>query len=439
MQGASARARALAQAPMRRAPAPQPSVEKILSVRAVGGQGDGLAVAEDGSRAFLPLTLAGERARASVAGDRGELIELLETSPERVEPPCPHFGECGGCALQHWDYEAQLAWKREQVRQVLAREGLETEVAPGVPAQPETRRRVALHARPGRGGAVLGYKARRSWRLVEIAVCPISDRRIVEALPGLRKLAAAFLDHPKSAPTLHVTLTRSGLDVDVTGVERKSGGMTADRKMQAAEAAAEAGLARLTLAGEPLYVPGQRVVRLGQALVELPAGAFMQATPQAEVAMVAETLAATEGATRVADLFCGMGTFTFPLVERAPVLAVDGAADAVAALKAAAARTHGLKPVETAVRDLFRNPVSAFELKGCDAVVFDPPRAGALDQARQIAESGAAVVVGVSCNPTTFARDARVLVDGGFRLERVTPVDQFLWSAHIELVGVFRR
>lgn len=425
---------------MRRAPAPRPAVETRLTIQAVGGQGDGLALAEDGSRVFLPLTLAGEEARAVVGGDRGELVELLRTSPERVEPPCPHFGECGGCALQHWDYEAQIAWKCEQVRQVLAREGLETEIASTVPARPESRRRVALHARPGRRGeAALGYKARRSWRLVEIAVCPIADRRIVEALPGLRKVGAAFLDHPKSAPTLHVTLTLSGLDVEVTGVERKFGGLSADRRMQAAEAAGEAGLARLTLGGEPLYVARKPVVRLGPALVEPPPGAFLQATPQAEAAMVAETLAATEGARKVADLFCGLGTFTFPLAERAAVLAMDGAGEAVAPLKTAAGATPGLKPIQATARDLFRDPVTAGELKGCDAVVFDPPRAGALDQAREIGASGAATAVGISCNPTTFARDARALVDAGFRLDRVVPIDQFLWSAHIELVGVFRR
>ncbi len=409
---------------------------ETLRIDRVGAQGDGIAAGPT----YIPLTLPGERITARVENGRGELVELLELSPDRIAPVSPHYGDCGGCSLQHWAEAPYLAWKREQVERALAFERIETEVAATVACPPASRRRLAMHARPGRKGeAILGFKARRSWRLVEVTQCPIADPRLVAALPGLRRLAAAFLEHPKSAPTLHVTLTLSGLDVEVSGVERKSGGLSADARMRAAEAASGMDLARVTMGGEIVYLARQPIVRVGPATVALPAGAFLQAAAPAEAAMVGLVSEAAVGAKGIADLFCGVGTFTFPLAQIAPVLAADAADGAVAALRSAIASAPGLKPIRAEARDLFRRPVSAEEMKKIDTVVFDPPRAGAEIQAREIARSGASVAVGVSCNPSTFARDARILAEAGFRLEKVTPVDQFLWSAHIELVGVFRR
>jgi 23S rRNA (uracil1939-C5)-methyltransferase len=261
----------------------------------------------------------------------------------------------------------------------------------------------------------------------------------VAAFPGLRAIAAPLFEHPKSAPTLHTTLTETGIDVDVTGVEAKSGGLSADRRRRVAEAAAEAGFARVTLSGEMVFQARAPIVRFGEARVALPAGGFLQAVPEAEDAMAAFAMQATAGAGLVADLFCGAGTFSFRLAEQHRVLAMDAAEDAVAALKAALGTAPGLKPIEPACRDLFRRPLLAMEMKKVEAAVFDPPRAGAAEQAGELARSKLARVVGVSCNPATFARDAAMLIAGGFRLERVLPVDQFLWSPHIELVGVFTR
>ena len=407
-----------------------------LEILRVGTQGDGVAEGP----VYAPFTLPGEQVRARVRAGRGELVEVLRPSAERQTPPCPHFFACGGCALQHWADPPYLAWKAGLIREALSREGLETLILPPVACAPGTRRRLALHARPGRPGeARLGYKARGSWTLVDIEVCPIADPRLVAGFPALRRLAAAFLEHPRSAPTLHVTWTETGLDVDVTGVERRTGGLSADARLKAAEAAQAAGLARVTLAGELVYQAARPAVRFGQAVVALPPGAFLQATAAAEQAMGDFILEAAAGADRAADLFCGVGTFSFRLAERAAVLAADASAEAVAALGAAVGAAPGLKPIAAEARDLFRRPVLAQELKGVQAVVFDPPRAGAEAQARQIAASAAARVIGVSCNPATFARDARILVDAGFALERVLPVDQFLWSPHVELVGVFGR
>ncbi|HWE48001.1 MAG TPA: class I SAM-dependent RNA methyltransferase [Caulobacteraceae bacterium] len=409
--------------------------DESLTIERIGGQGDGVAAGP----VFVPFSLPGERVNARVAGDRGDLVEVLSASADRVTPPCPHFGRCGGCALQHWATPPYLAWKREQVRLALAHRGLETDIAETVDCPPASRRRLALHVRPGPSGARLGFKGRGSWSLVDIETCPIADPALVRALPALKRLGAAFLGRAKSAPTLHATLTLSGIDVDVTGVEHAGLGVMADKLGRVAEAAEAGDFARVTQSGEILYQTRQPVVRFGAATVALPAGGFLQATAKAEATMSQLAVDAVKGAKRIADLFCGAGAFSFPLAAVAPVLAADSSAPAITALKSAQASAPGLKPIAAEARDLFRRPLSAQELGKIDAVVFDPPRAGAEAQAHEIAKSKASVVVGVSCAPTTFARDARILVDAGFRLERITPVDQFLWSPHVELVGVFRR
>ena len=410
-----------------------------LKIARVAGQGDGVAETPAGP-VFAPLTLPGETVRGVVIDGRMEAPEILELSPDRIAPVSPHYGDCGGCSLQHWASGPYLDWKRDQVVGALARERIETEVEATVAVPPGTRRRLALHARRLEDGRiVLGFKARKSWRLVEVSTCPVADPRLVAAFPALAKVAAAFLEHPKSAPTLHVTWTLDGMDVDVTGVERKSGGLSADRQMQAIRAAREVDVARLSMAGETLMMARQPRVQFGPATVPLPAGGFLQAVPEAEAAMVERAVAAVKGAKKVADLFCGAGTFTFPLATVASVLAADASAAGIAALKQGIGSARGMKPITAEARDLFRRPLSPYDLKGVEAIVFDPPRAGAIDQTAQIKDTKASVVVGVSCNPQTFARDARVLIDAGFRLETVTPVDQFLWSAHVELVGVFRR
>jgi len=372
-------------------------------------------------------------------GGRAEVAEILAPSNDRVTPPCPHFGACGGCAVQHWRHEPYLAWKAEQIRRALGHEGIEAQFAAGFAAPPASRRRLALHARRGKGGVVIGFKARRSWDLVPIEVCPISDPRLVAAFPALRRLAAPFLEHPKSAPTLHVTWTATGLDVDVTGVERRSGGLSADARVRAAQAAASADMARVSLAGEIIYQARLPMVRFGKAVVALPPGGFLQAVAAAEAEMARIAVEAVAGASKVADLYCGTGAFTFRLAETASVHAADSFPGAVEALKSAIATAPGLKAITAEARDLVRRPVLAPEFKKIEAVVFDPPRAGALEQTREIALSKVGKVVAVSCNPATFARDARALIDAGFALDRVHPIDQFLWSPHVELVGVFSR
>jgi 23S rRNA (uracil1939-C5)-methyltransferase len=413
---------------------PEPETRE-LTIGSIGAEGDGVAAGP----VFTPLTLPGEQVRARVAGDRGDLIEVLAPSLDRATPPCPHFGGCGGCVLQHWRAEPYLAWKVEQIRLALGRVQIETELLAPFVAPPGSRRRLALHARQDGGGAQVGFKARRSWRLVPIEVCPVADPRLVAALPALRGLAASLFEQAKSAPTLHVTLTDNGIDIDITGVERRSGALSADARSRVAEAAAAADFARVTLAGEMLYLARAPMVRIGRAAVALPAGGFLQAVSDAEAAMAAFAQQALSGARSIADLYCGVGAFALRLAEQAPVAAYDVAAPAIAALRSAQGGAPGLKPITAEARDLARRPVLAAELKRIDAVVIDPPRAGAIEQHRELAKSGVARIASVSCNPATFARDARILTDAGFSLVRVLPVDQFLWSPHVELVGVFER
>ena len=421
-------------------PPPSPPPAGPVGVESLGGEGDGL-VRLPGGVLHVAGALPGETVRLRAGPDGPVLDEVVTPSPLRRTPPCPHFGACGGCALQHWDDEAALAWKVERLRATLAMERLETDILPVVRTAPGGRRRAALHARrgPTRAEARLGFKARRSWSLVDIEACLVLNPALARALPALRRLAAPLLEHPKSAPALHVTLSDDGLDIDVSGVEARSGGLSADARQAVAGLAQEAGLARVTLAGEVLFQQRQPTLRIGKARVALPAGAFLQADPHAEAAMVAEAREALAGARRIADLFCGLGAFTFPLAEIAPVLAADGSAAAVQALAGAIATAPGLHGITAETRDLFRRPLLAAEMKRIDAVVFDPPRAGAQAQSAEIARSGVARVVGISCNPATFARDARRLVDAGFRLEKIRPVDQFLWSPHLELAAVFSR
>jgi 23S rRNA (uracil1939-C5)-methyltransferase len=420
-----------------RRPAPPieaPSLHELLIER-VGAQGDGVAAG-----VFVAGALPGERVRASVAGERGELVEVLAASAERALPPCPHFGECGGCALQHWAAAPMLAWKGEQIRLALGREGIETEIGAPFAAPPGSRRRLALHARAGRGGkAQIGFKARGSWRLAPIEVCLVADPRLVAAFEPLRRLAAPLFEHPKSAPILHVTLTATGLDIEISGVERRAGGLSADARSRIAEAAAAADFARVTLDGDMVYQARAPVVRIGRAAVALPPGAFLQAVAEAEAAMGAFVAEALAGARAVADLYCGVGAFALRLAETTPVTALDISEAAVRALAAGQATAPGLKPIAVEARDLVRRPLLAQDLRRIDAVVIDPPRAGGAAQHREIAASAVARVAGVSCNPATFARDAKILTEAGFTLKRVMPVDQFLWSPHIELVGVFER
>jgi 23S rRNA (uracil1939-C5)-methyltransferase len=407
---------------------------QAIGIVRLGAQGDGIAETPSGP-VYVPYALPGEQVLVEQRGERGRLLNVLTAAPERVAPQCRHFAHCGGCALQHLERTAYLAFKREQVTAAFAARGIEAPVAHVVSVGLGARRRATLSARRSGNGLVLGFYEAKGQDIVDLYECPVTASAIVRALPGLKRLVEPLASR-RLAVRLTVTLAANGLDV---AIEDFPGELGPEARERLAQAAAAAKLARVTIAGDTLYQSTIPAVRFGAANVVLPPRAFLQAAPAAEAEMVRLVTSAAGGAKRIADLFCGLGTFTFPLAARASVLAVDGDRQAIAALANAAKRTPGLKPIEAKVRDLFREPLSVKELERFDAVVFDPPRAGAAQQAATLAASGIATLVAVSCNPATLARDARILIDGGYTLERVTPIDQFLFSPHIEAVAVFRR
>ncbi len=407
---------------------------QALDIARLGAQGDGIAETPSGP-VYVPYALPGEQVMVEGHGERARLVAVLAAGADRVAPQCRHFTHCGGCALQHMERGAYLAWKREQVAAAFAARGLEVPVAHVVSVGLGARRRATLSARRTGRGVVLGFFEAKGNDIVDLQECPVTASAIVRALPGLKRLVEPLASR-RLPVRLTVTLAANGLDV---AIEDFPGELGPDVRERLAHTAASAGLARVTLAGDTLYQSTVPAVRFGPANVVLPPRAFLQAAPAAESEMVRLVGTALAGARRIADLFCGLGTFTFPLATKASVLAVDGDRHAIAALESAAKRTPGLKPIETKGRDLFREPLSVRELERTDAVVFDPPRAGAAAQAAVLAQSRVATIAAVSCNPATLARDARILVDGGYALERVTPIDQFLYSPHIEAVAVFRR
>lgn len=405
-----------------------------LTIARLGRRGDGIADTPGGP-VYVPFALPGETVEAeSWPGhpDRRLPIKIEHASPERIAPVCPHFGTCGGCALQHWTAVRYRDWKRGLVVEALSQAGLDASVVDDlIDAHGEGRRRAVLHARRGQGDVLkVGFAAPRAHLIIAIDRCPILAPALDGALPAAWAIAETIETMGKPLD-IQVTATESGLDVDLRG----SGPLTAAATTALARVAGQHRLARLTRHGEIVVQSTAPTITMGRARVALPPGAFLQATAAGEAALVALVREHCGTSGRIADLFAGVGPFALRLAERARITAVDSDKAAVAALKRAAETTQGLKPIAAEVRDLFRRPLAASELKPFDCVVFDPPRQGAEAQAHALAGSAVPLVVAVSCNPATFARDARILVDGGYRLTRVTPIDQFLYSPHAEIVA----
>jgi 23S rRNA (uracil1939-C5)-methyltransferase len=412
-------------------------VTERLSIVRLGHRGDGIADGVSGPL-YVPYTLPGETVEVDDwqgHPDRRHLLRVEQASAERIAPICPHFGICGGCALQHWTEQRYRTWKQDLVTLALAQAGLDVAVDALVDAHGEGRRRAVLHARRGTHAVLqVGFAALHAHHIVAIDHCPI----LAPGLKGAIEAAWAIAEElaPEAKPLdIQVTATNAGLDIDVRG----SGRLSSQRSSALARIAEKHRLARLTRHGDLIAQRAKPTVTMGRATVPLPPGAFLQATAEGE-ATLAQLVATHVGNARiVADLFAGVGPFTLRLAERARVMAADNDDDAIAALREASATTSGLKPIEAVRRDLFQRPYLPKELARVDAVVFDPPRQGAEEQARQLAASDVAVIVAVSCNHATFARDAKILKSGGYRLTAVTPVDQFRFAAHVEIVARFVR
>jgi len=405
-----------------------------VTIARLGHRGDGIAADAAGGTLYVPRALPGEAIEGARAGDRIARPRILTPAPGRVRAPCPHYGGCGGCALQHASDGFVAAWKRDVVRRALAAQGLEAPMRPVVTSPPASRRRAGFAVRRGRGGVIVGFHAPMSDNVTDTPDCRLVLPALLAARPVLQALGRAGAGR-KAGLTAQVTALDNGLDVVVRGGKA----LAPPDRARLAGLCAAAGVVRLAWEGEVIAQPERPVLRVDGIAVSPPPGAFLQATAAGEAALRAAVTEALDGATRIADLFAGIGTFALPLARRAQVHAVEGDAAMAAALAAGWRGAEGLRALRVEARDLFRRPLEPAELARHAAVVIDPPRAGAAAQVARLAESPVPRIAAVSCNPASFARDARVLVAGGYRLAWVQVVDQFRWSAHVELVALFVR
>jgi 23S rRNA (uracil1939-C5)-methyltransferase len=405
-----------------------------LTIQRLGAQGDGIAEHE-GRELFVPLTLPGETIEAEIDGPRARLVRIITPAPDRAPARCSHYGECGGCTLQHLPSDRYLALKRDLVTTALSFLGIDAPVDDVIPIPPATRRRAVFASYRSSKDIVIGFHGKRSHHIVGIRDCAVLTPGVLALIPQLKKLAAIAAP-PKDALTLTVTETLTGFDVSLTGAPKQ---LSADARAQLVQAAGALGLARLSLNGA---VEMERIapqLRVGNADVRPAPGGFLQATRESEAAMLDLVRHAVGDARRIVDLFSGAGTFSLPLASNATIHAVESDEAALASLLQSARKATGLKPVTTEKRDLFRRPLVRTELKRFDAAVIDPPRAGAEAQTRELAASDIRRVAMVSCSAATFGRDLCIMLASGWRVTRITPVDQFLWSAHIEIVAALER
>ena len=414
-----------------------------LNIPEVGARGDGIAE-ENGQRYFVPFTLPGEIVEAEPGDQRGEgvvaeLLDVLAPSRHREKPPCAHFGVCGGCALQHWRLDVYSAWKVSLIERALKQRGVQ---APAFEqpliGTPGERRRVDFVLRRQGKRVLAGFHERASARaVVDVGVCVIARPTLTALLAPLREALAEILSDGASADAV-ANESDNGIDVLIRPHKRMD--LSIDRRQVLVEFADKANLARLSwgdrTTAEPIVTRRSPVLMLGEVTVALPPAAFLQATKRAEQAMRAAVTAWTGDAAKLADLFAGVGSLTF---GRAGKLALFESDKPAVASADATSRRLGGNRVTTERRDLFRNPLLEKDLNAFDAIVLDPPRAGAAAQVAELARSKVKKIAYASCDPGSFARDARALQDGGYRLEKLMPIDQFLWSSHVELIALFTR
>lgn len=398
------------------------------TINRLGQQGDGIAEGP----IYAALTLPGEVVTGDLNGNRLTDIRIETPSPSRVAAPCRHFRSCGGCQLQHASDEFLAQWKVEVVTSALKAHGLDAEILPISTSPPSSRRRAVFAARRSKKGAMAGFHAKASDVVVEIPDCKLLRPELVAGLPAVEALALAGASR-KNGISVTAIQSLNGLDLAVTGGKPLDGPLRIDL----AALANRFKLARLSWDDEVVVTCHAPEQAFGSARVQPPPGSFLQATAEGEAALLSEVAQITKGARRVVDLFAGCGTFALPLAADAEVHAVEGEGAMIAALDAGWRSTSGLRPVTHEVRDLFRRPLMAEELASFDAAVIDPPRAGAQAQTAELCQAGIPKIAYVSCNPTSFARDAKELVQAGYQMGRVRVVDQFRWSTHVELVADF--
>lgn len=403
-----------------------------LTIGAMGPQGDGFA-RQDGHAVFVPFTLPGETVEADGKPPRLELKAVLTKSAERIPAPCPHFGSCGGCQVQHWAAEPYRAWKRELLVSAFAREGIDTTVGALIPCPPASRRRATLKARRRDGEVAVGFMARGSDALVAIGPCPILRPALETALPEFAALAGTLIRGSEDI-SLAVLEAQNGVAIAIEAEQMP----TPDMLTALVNRAARSGLLQVAVNGDVIFERTVPQVAFCDTFVTPPPGGFLQAVAEIEEEMAALVTGHLKGAKTIVDLFAGSGTFAARLSQKARVHAVESEAPALAALEKAQ-RPSGARPITTEACDLFDAPLTAAELNTYDGICLDPPRAGAEAQVAEIAQSTVPKVAYVSCDPASLARDAARLVRGGYRLDSLTPLDQFLHTPHVEAVALFSK
>ena len=406
-----------------------------LTIAKMGQLGEGVALTDDPRKpVFVPYALPNEHVQVIEGGERLRITQISTPSPDRITPFCPYFTKCGGCSVQHWADAPYRAWKRELIVNALSFEQLAPVVHETLDAHGEGRRRALLHVRFIDNKPVAGFMEPKSHRVVNFDTCPI----LVPALKECSSLAKALalpLVSLRKPLSIQFTATVSGLDVDIRG----PGKIDFNTRMTLTDLAIQHDLARLSIHGDVVLERRQSVLNFGRTPVCIPPGGFTQATTLGEETLAGLVLSHVKGARKIADLFCGAGPFALRMAEHASIYAADCDPASIESLKRGFNLVQGLKQVIAEARDLFRRPLLAHELNMFEAIVLDPPRAGAEAQMREIATSKVTKVVSVSCSAASFARDAGILCAAGFSLKSVTPVDQFKYSAHVEMVGVLER
>ena len=404
---------------------------KTLTIERIGHRGEGVSH-DNGVRVFVPYALTGEIVTATIRGNYAEIIDILTPAPHRVAPVCDYYSQCGGCAVQTLQHDAYLGWKRGLVEKAGINAGVVFNVTPVIDAHNIGRRRVTFHARMNSGRARVGFMAARSHQLVEIDACPLLSPDLSGAMIAARDIAQILASRGKPLD-IAITTTPEGLDIDLRG----AGPLDKHETAALMKTARMHQLARLTNHGQLLTLNQTPTVTIDTLRAPLPSGAFLQATHAGEEEIARLVILSLSRAKSVADLFCGIGAFALRLARRSSVAAYDNSAPSIEALQATVRDAAFLKPVSAQTRDLFTRPLTAQELEAFDGVVFDPPRAGALAQAKELAQSTVKTIVAVSCNAQSFSRDAAILIAGGYSVGAVTPIDQFRYSPHVEIVATF--
>lgn len=413
------------------------SMTASLQISSLGAQGHGIAMLDD-EQIFVPGALPGEHVRATVEDGRARIVEITEPSAERAEPPCPHFGTCGGCAVQHMASDLYASWKRGLVTAAFERHGIRAEVGPLVPCQPHTRRRALFTARNlGHGDVPLGFLKPGTHEVVDLDICHVITPGLDRLRPTLKALAQTCI-LPGRKGTLTVLDSNGNFDVAI----KLSAAIDDDTRRGLVKGLAGTPIGRLTVNGETLFAARPPVVEFGTVTVTPPPGGFLQTVAEAEIAMAHLVTGHLAKSKTVLDLFAGSGTFSLRLAAKNAVHAVEGEAAALDAMQRAwrdQAGDKGLRKLTTEKRDLFMSPIPARDLDDYRGIVLDPPRPGAEAQVKQIAKSSVPKIAAVSCNPVTLARDLSILLEAGYRLDSVVAIDQFLWSTHVEVVALLSK